>query len=425
LTDSIVASDLPENGDSVFVDFAGDSYKIAMIEDEIVVTGGEEGRLTAYFDANYNLQIFAGGTLSGQAITLTGDHKVANNSAAAARFGLASTQMRFSGQDIAPANGLDPLTFSYNGTEISVRLDSAGNIRTLPTTLPAGLNVTFSETTTGRGRVMVTYNSVNGSIEFDTPQDTMGVKVADSDVRVTDAGIRISSVSGDVQKLNVSASSLAEEKIEISDLVVEDLLVFVTGSGAKMVSSLYDIPPLSGEEQEDLLLGGDGIALRAVSEDGLYVEIIDKETGHSMATRVLDEENSVTFNQYQFTLKGQASLDDEFNVILSESGSGDNRNLLKIIAQQNNDMDGPHSGGFSSIFSNIVAGVGASVNASKEALDGAEATKEAAAEAEAEFSGVNLDSEAASLIEFQQAYQASARILSTARELFQTLIDVV
>ena len=118
-------------------------------------------------------------------------------------------------------------------------------------------------------------------------------------------------------------------------------------------------------------------------------------------------------------------MGDEFDIILSESGSGDNRNLLKIIAQQSNDMDGPHSGGFSSIFSNIVAGVGASVNASKEALDGAEATKEAAAEAEAEFSGVNLDSEAASLIEFQQAYQASARILSTARELFQTLIDVV
>ena len=425
LTDSIVASDLPKNGDAVFVDFAGDIYKIAMIEDEIVVTGGEEGRLTAYFDANHNLQIFAGGTLSGHSITITGDNQVANNSAAAARFGLASAQMRFSGQDIAPANGLDPLTFSYNDTKFSVRLDSAGNIRSIPATLPADVNVTFSETTLGRGRVMITYNSANGSIEFDTPQDTMGVKIADSDVRVTDGGIRISSVSGNVQKLNVSSSSLAEEKIAINDLVVEYLLVFVTGSGAKMVNSLYDIPPLNGEEQEDLLLGASGIAVRTVSEDGLHVEIIDKETGHSIATRVLDEENSITFNQYEFTLKGQASLDDEFNIILSESGSGDNRNLLKIIAQQNNDMDGPYSGGFSSIFSNIVAGVGASVNASKEALDGAEATKEAAAEAEAEFSGVNLDSEAASLIEFQQAYQASARILSTARELFQTLIDVV
>ena len=165
--------------------------------------------------------------------------------------------------------------------------------------------------------------------------------------------------------------------------------------------------------------------MRAVSEDGLQVEIIDKETGHSMATRSLDDENKVTFNQYQFILKGQASLDDEFDLMMSDSGSGDNRNLMKIIDQQTKDLTGPYSGGFSSIFTNIVAGVGASVSASNEALSGAEATKEAAIEAEAEFSGVNLDSEAAALIEFQQAYQASARILSTARELFQTLIDVV
>ncbi|MGB2464573.1 MAG: flagellar basal body rod C-terminal domain-containing protein, partial [Candidatus Puniceispirillaceae bacterium] len=219
--------------------------------------------------------------------------------------------------------------------------------------------------------------------------------------------------------------SLVEEQVKIQDLVVEDLLVFVTGSGAKTVASQYDIPQLEGTEQQDYLLGVSGIALRAVSEDGLRVEIIDRETGHSMASRVLDENNKVSFNQYQFTLKGQASLNDEFDVVMSESGSGDNRNLLKIIDQQTQDMNGPYSGGFSTIFSNIVAEVGASVSASDEALSGAEATKEAAIEAEAEFSGVNLDSEAAALIEFQQAYQASARILSTARELFQTLIDVV
>ena len=51
--------------------------------------------------------------------------------------------------------------------------------------------------------------------------------------------------------------------------------------------------------------------------------------------------------------------------------------------------------------------------------------KRQAEEAEAEFSGVNLDEEAASLLEFQQAYQASARILTTARELFQSLMDVI
>ena len=38
---------------------------------------------------------------------------------------------------------------------------------------------------------------------------------------------------------------------------------------------------------------------------------------------------------------------------------------------------------------------------------------------------VNLDEEAANLLKYQQAYQASARILQTAKELFQTLIEVV
>ena len=91
---------------------------------------------------------------------------------------------------------------------------------------------------------------------------------------------------------------------------------------ARMASSLYDIPPLTGDEQGDLSLGTSGIALRTVSEDGLHIEIITKKA--TLWLRVLDEENSLEFNQYQFTLKGQASLGDEFDVILSESGSGDN-----------------------------------------------------------------------------------------------------
>jgi len=44
---------------------------------------------------------------------------------------------------------------------------------------------------------------------------------------------------------------------------------------------------------------------------------------------------------------------------------------------------------------------------------------------EASFSGVSLDAEAANLIQQQQAYQASARILATAREIFRTLLEAV
>ena len=40
-------------------------------------------------------------------------------------------------------------------------------------------------------------------------------------------------------------------------------------------------------------------------------------------------------------------------------------------------------------------------------------------------SGVNLDEEAANMIKFQQAYQASSRIISVANTIFDTLLAAV
>jgi flagellar hook-associated protein 1 FlgK len=40
-------------------------------------------------------------------------------------------------------------------------------------------------------------------------------------------------------------------------------------------------------------------------------------------------------------------------------------------------------------------------------------------------SGVNLDEEAANLLRYQQAYQASAQVIRTANEVFNMLIGIV
>ena len=71
----------------------------------------------------------------------------------------------------------------------------------------------------------------------------------------------------------------------------------------------------------------------------------------------------------------------------------------------------------------VVASVGASVQSTNLNLSSSEMIKDAAASSASELSGVNMDEEAAQLIEYQQAYQASARVLQTARELFDALID--
>ena len=133
----------------------------------------------------------------------------------------------------------------------------------------------------------------------------------------------------------------------------------------------------------------------------------------------------MTFDDTEFTVLGNAKLNDEFVLKENKNGGGDASNLQKIMDLQFSDVGGANSGGFQRVFGTIVAELGESVRSGEITLASAEAARNAAEEAEAEFSGVNLDEEAAALLEFQQAYQASARILSTARELFKALIEVV
>ena len=81
-------------------------------------------------------------------------------------------------------------------------------------------------------------------------------------------------------------------------------------------------------------------------------------------------------------------------------------------------------GGFQGMFQEMLTRVGASVQASGMTLSTSTALKNGADNARSESNGVNLDTEAAHLLEQQQAYQAAARILSTAKELFDTLLQL-
>ena len=114
-----------------------------------------------------------------------------------------------------------------------------------------------------------------------------------------------------------------------------------------------------------------------------------------------------------------------FSITNNKAGSGDNRNLINMLDLQLEKLSDKGKGNFQEIFSNTLAKVGSNVQANDLSLKAAESNKEAAESAQSEFSGVSLDDEAAHLLEFQQAYQASARILQTARELFESLIRVV
>ena len=59
---------------------------------------------------------------------------------------------------------------------------------------------------------------------------------------------------------------------------------------------------------------------------------------------------------------------------------------------------------------------------SKIAQQALEVVYDQAVESRDSIAGVNLDEEAANLIRFQQAYQASARLIQTANQLFDSIL---
>ena len=96
-----------------------------------------------------------------------------------------------------------------------------------------------------------------------------------------------------------------------------------------------------------------------------------------------------------------------------------------MIDLQNADVNGKNSGSFQDIFNRTATEIGATVRSSDMNAQDAEASRDEALALEDEKSGVSLDEEAASLIQFQQAFSANARIIQTARELFDSLLRVV
>ncbi len=111
--------------------------------------------------------------------------------------------------------------------------------------------------------------------------------------------------------------------------------------------------------------------------------------------------------------------------------SSDNRNANALLALRDNPFVGAiwNSGtlqqgaNVTDAFAGIVASIGVRVQSAKSASDQSTSVAADAALALSSKSGVNLDEEAARLIQYQQTYQAAAKMLQVAQTVFDTLLQ--
>ena len=98
-------------------------------------------------------------------------------------------------------------------------------------------------------------------------------------------------------------------------------------------------------------------------------------------------------------------------------GARDASNLAALEAART-------AGGFEAGLTGITAGNAAALQQRRVVAEAQGAIRDNAAAARDAVSGVDLDTEAVDLIRFQQAYQASSRVIQVARETFQSILGI-
>ena len=135
--------------------------------------------------------------------------------------------------------------------------------------------------------------------------------------------------------------------------------------------------------------------------------------------------NTVTIGTppaYSVELTGTPQTGDRFTIDFNGAGISDNRNATALGATRiANTMEGGTIS-FEEAYGRLVEEVGAQTAKSRVATDAAESLLAQSQGQRDALSGVNLDEEAANLIKFEQAYNASAQVINVARQIFDTLL---
>jgi len=103
---------------------------------------------------------------------------------------------------------------------------------------------------------------------------------------------------------------------------------------------------------------------------------------------------------------------------------GENHTALAMIALQSQAQAALGDATMTSYYATTASTVGATAQATRHDLSAQEGIRNQLDSRRGEVSGVSLDEELTRMIQFQRAYQAAARVIVTADELFQTLLDI-
>ena len=124
------------------------------------------------------------------------------------------------------------------------------------------------------------------------------------------------------------------------------------------------------------------------------------------------------------TVSGTPAVGDTFKVAPNTGGTNDGSNALALSKLVNSKSFGNGSATLTGAYANYVNGIGNTASQLKSSSAAQTALVGQITQAQQSVSGVNQNEEAANLMQYQQLYQANAKVIQTASTLFQTVLGL-
>lgn len=209
--------------------------------------------------------------------------------------------------------------------------------------------------------------------------------------------------------------------------VPDDVLVFVSDSAASRasVSASYQGTPIS--VADDVRTHPLEISFFQPPGNGpLRYRITDIDTQTVVAERQFDAQalqGAISYRGLNVSFSTTPRAGDRFVLDGNKDGKGNNDNIRALAGLETARM----FAGERTVAAAYIDQVNQMGNVARQASIAKEAlvvVRDQAEEKRDRVAGVNLDEEATNLIRFQQAYQASAKVMQTASQLFDTMLQL-
>lgn len=320
-----------------------------------------------------------------------------------------------------PAAKLDfSLGVKINGQTISACADADSLVKAINSNADVGVTAALNPSS---GNIVIT-STTNADITIGSPGvlkvnvNAFGLKddtyhgqislTSDSEIRIA---LNASGTTEMLQGLGLRPGA------HLDGAAAEDLLVFATGSGAASVAGAYTVKPydaVASERQEQV---------KIQFTSATNYTITDLATSSEIANRQYDPAAGIQVGGRLIKLSGVPVAGDVFMVDGNQDGVGDNQNMARVVGLKDVAVT-PDGKTIGVAYNDLVSGVGAVASQATVARQAMQAVSSQAEKNRDQASGVNLDQEAADLVRYQQAYQAAAKTMQVASQLFDYIAQI-